>query len=605
MKNSREVYGATILVLIFVALGGGGCYEELPLIPTEGPEPNVTLTEAWESPVTKSHTLHSIWVDGQTGAIFCTGEFGTIVRIGAGETRVDVPIESALYGIWGTNRSDVYACGWGGLIFRSVDDTTWERMESPTNETLLDIWGYSESNIYAVGTGGTILHYDGNAWTAVSSGVTTTIYSIWGSSPERIHAVGAKGVILDYDGAAWTPDTGVTTATLRSVWGWGEDTVYAVGDSGKVVYRHERDGEWKARLDSEIDSTSNLTCVWGTSSEDLYAGSGEGRILRLLPYSPWWRPSKIVPDGVLSMDGVSADLYYVCGVNGSVYRIEPDAGRRILPSRGTTASLLTVWGRDDLTIFVAGIDGTVLARQGEGWRIMQQPDESTIWELWGANNNAVFAAAGNRILRFDGHIWSVAYRASADWANFVTIWGRSAYDVYAAGDSGRVIHFDGGSWTPMETGTDKDIGVIRGRTDGNVYTAGQGGIIMEYDGSTWRKIFSKGNFDFYGLLVRGSNSILAVGDSGCVVQYDGTSWKGTSSVTGGAYSLLDCWGFRSDELFAVGEHGVIMYFDGDNWFKLNSNTVQELYGIWGVDRNRFFAVGSGGTIIRYDVTYID
>jgi photosystem II stability/assembly factor-like uncharacterized protein len=313
---------------------------------------------------------------------------------------------------------------------------------------------------------------------------------------------------------------------------------------------------------------------------------------------------------IRDIGGVSADRFFACGINGSAYRIEQGTVTRLLPFQGTVAGLLTVWGLDSERVYVAGQAGTVLARQGTGWRSMHQTDDRTIRELWGANGNAIFAAAQDRILRFNGNLWRVDYvetdTSDADsLASYVTIWGRNPHDVYAAGAGGKLIHYDGTSWEKMDAGTEKHIGAVRGLTDGNLYIAGQDGMIMEYDGATWRELYSRVGWDFFALLVRGPSRIFAVGDSGCVAHYNGVSWKGSASVTGGAYGLSSIWGIRSNEIFAVGEGGTIVFYDGARWFNLSSGTAQTLYGIWGEDRNSFFVVGAAGTILKYDVTYID
>ena len=590
------VTGVLILLMMIVM----GCYEEIPLTPPQDPTAGVSLTETWESPWPTSNVISDIWVDNATGTGICVCYNGTIFRFSGQQAFVDTVWSDDVLGVWGNSGSSVYACGSNGALLH-YDGEVWNDLQSNTSSTLTDIWGISDDDVFAVGFSGTILHFDGQSWSRMESPVGRTIFSIWGNSSDNIYAVGIDGLILHYDGATWDTTATVTDKSLRSVWGFGEDTVYAVGDDGKVViYDAHGANPWTA---IDTDSLANLNAVWGASSGDVFAASLEGVVYHRL--GELWPESYATSDGFYGISGTAPDNIYFCGENGSVYwRGAGESFERILPSRASGA-LRAIWGVDNNRLYVAGDGGVVLARQGDSWRNMYQPHGGSIRQLWGAHDNAIFAAAQQRILRFNGHIWTVDYFEDDTLANYITIWGRDAHDVYAAGDFGKVIHYDGLSWKPMDTGIDSIINVIRGDTDGNVYTAGQGGIIMKYDGDAWREMYSNDTYYFFDLLVRSSTTIFAVGRGGNVFKYNGDSWRRMPRVTG--YDLFDIWGFRSDELFVAGRNGTIIFYNGDVWFDLSDEvrTNQNLLAMWGEDRNSFFVVGEGGTILKYDVTFTD
>src|SRR5512144_1676584 len=69
--------------------------------------------------------------------------------------------------------------------------------------------------------------------------------------------------------------------------------------------------------------------------------------------------------------------------------------------------------------------------------------------------------------------------------NFWSVWGTSPADVYAAGTSGTVAHFDGQSWsTVLEVWT--TFYAIGGSGPSDVWAAG-GGWVFHFDGSAWRR----------------------------------------------------------------------------------------------------------------------
>jgi hypothetical protein len=595
-----RTFAATGL-LIFLLMIVVGCYEEIPLTPPQDPTAGVSLTETWESPWPTSNVISDIWVDDATGTGICVCYNGTIFRFSGQQAFVDTIWSDNVLGVWGISGSSVYACGSDGTLLH-FDGSKWDSFQSNTSSTLTDIWGISDDDVFAVGFSGTIMHYDGQSWSQMESPVNRNIFSVWGSSSDNFYAVGLEGLILHYDGATWDTNATVTAKSLRSVWGFGEDTVYAVGDDGKIViYDAHAANPWTA---IDADTLANLNAVWGSSSDDVFAASLEGKVYH--KFGELWPEAYSTPDGFYSIGGTTvSDNIYFCGENGSVYqRGVGGAFGRIFPGRATDA-LRAIWGLDNERLYVAGDAGVVLARQGSSWRDMYQPNVGSIRQLWGAHDNAIFAAAQQRILRFNGHIWTVDYFEDDTLANYITIWGRDARDVYAAGDFGKVIHYDGSSWKPMDTGIDGVINVIRGDTDGNLYTAGQGGIIMKYRGDSWREMYSNDTYYFFDLLVRSSTTIFAVGRDGYVFRFDGKSWSKMPRVTG--YDLLDIWGFRSDELFVAGRNGTVIFYNGDYWFDLSSEvrTNQDLLAMWGEDRNRFFVVGEGGTILKYDVTFTD
>lgn len=70
------------------------------------------------------------------------------------------------------------------------------------------------------------------------------------------------------------------------------------------------------------------------------------------------------------------------------------------------------------------------------------------------------------------------------------VWGASASDVFAVGDMGTIIHYDGQSWTKMASNTSATIRDVWGTSGSNVYAVDQAWQIHHYDGSTWSSVNS-------------------------------------------------------------------------------------------------------------------
>jgi hypothetical protein len=579
-----------------------GCFEEAPIEPPELSS-SLTLENEWSSPLPQSNDLFGIWVDSLTSAIYCVGEFGTAVRFDASGATV-VPVEGSpnLEAVWVSPGGNVYACGSGGLTWKLRSDDVFAIADpGPTNVALRDIWGSSDDDIFVVGDHGVIRHFDGSDWTAMDSRFDQTLFSVWGRSSSDVYAVGSDGMILHYDGDEWDSIPSPSERTLFSVWGFGEDKTYAVGQVGKVLGYDSSLDEW---VDLDIETLSNLVSVWGTSDDNLFASSIDGTIYSFLQMDSVWLPlDTALAVTVWDLHGdPSKSGFYFCGVGGLVARGNPTEGFTLIAPRPLAPALRAIWGLHTDEVFAAGNNGIILAKDGEGWRLAAQGDTNDILDLWGDTKNSIFAAAGNRIIKFNGHAWTVTYDGDT-LESYRSIWGRDSWDVYAAGESGRVIHFDGIGWTQIETGIDATIVSIRGTSDGFIFAATTNGSILKYDGAAWTTLHSDSRHQFRNLLVLNSQQIIAVGTDRLAVHFNNGAWRTMLWIGGNSFE--DVWGLSYDRVFAVGSQGTIWYFNGEYWIEMPSNTSRNLHGIWGTELDRFYVVGDIGTILKYSVTQSD
>jgi hypothetical protein len=60
------------------------------------------------------------------------------------------------------------------------------------------------------------------------------------------------------------------------------------------------------------------------------------------------------------------------------------------------------------------------------------------------------------------------------------VWGASSTNVFVAGATEAVLHYDGVSWAPMEIGTQHSLAAIGGLSAADVFAAGEDGVVMRY-----------------------------------------------------------------------------------------------------------------------------
>lgn len=229
---------------------------------------------------------------------------------------VSTGIKKNIYGLWGTDASNLYAVGALGSLWH-WDGGGWTQQGNPLAAGNLKfdwrgVHGVDASTIFAVGTSGAAAVFNGTVWKAVPvanaenlSGVFATtgpnagvtafassqnglqqwsgtawqkvpgIYSnflaIHGSDASHIWAVGMTGALAFYDGTTWKTQASGTSIALHDVWAAGPNLAFAVGEKGVI---QKWDGKnWKP-MTSGVQTT--LQSVWGTAADDVWAVGARG-----------------------------------------------------------------------------------------------------------------------------------------------------------------------------------------------------------------------------------------------------------------------------------------------------------------------------------------
>jgi hypothetical protein len=260
-------------------------------------------------------------------------------------------------------------------------------------------------------------------------------------------------------------------------------------------------------------------------------------------------------------------------------------------------------------LIISSLHGT--ARAGWEWQ-NPVPQGNSLHAVWGSAGNDVFAVGdAGTILHYDGTNWS---RMESGTTNYLySIWGNAADDVYAVGASGTILHYNGISWFPMASGTTNDLLGIWGSSVNDIFAVGYaapGWNVLHYDGTSWSLMMAS----WLGLIVNGiwgsaGNDVFAVGYAygyDYIAHYDGTSW---SFGGAGTHNILTAvWGSSGSDVFAVGYADPatsILHYDGSIWSRFLdelSYNLGEFNGIWGSAAHDVLFVGQDGAVFHYDGT---
>ena len=426
-------------------------------------------------------------------------------------------------------------------------------------QPLSAIWGNDEDDVYhmyAVGDNGYFIHYNGVEWTPIKTDVAEKLVDIWGTGTDILYCVSRAGNIYKYEDSLWQLEFEIPGFPLNAIWGSSSINIYAVGDSGTLV--HFDLSEWKT-IQSPIDE--NLTHIWGSDKDNIYA----------------------------------------VGENGSI--IHYDGVQWSSESSPVTSTLNAIWGVDETAVFAVGYSGVMLQKENAEWQALTR-QSANLNAIAGTDINHMVSVGDNGImLSFDGSQWTqtasylTAWSQMTDITQMTAIWGLSDICIFASGyaqGNSVIFQYNGQQWD-RQTLADNRITDIWGSDDTNVFAVGENGQILYYNGQIWSTHESGIENKLNAVWGSSSSDVFAVGNDG-ILHYDGTSWTQMDSEQ--SVLLNDIWGRSSQDVYAVGANGVILHYNGTHWQQMERPTASDLLTIQG--NNTYMYAGGEGIILFYE-----
>lgn len=268
--------------------------------------------------------------------------------------------------------------------------------------------------------------------------------------------------------------------------------------------------------------------------------------------------------------------------------------------------LNSIWGSSSSSIFAVGgsCTGFVMRYDGNAWQggptcYGGLSDNTSIWGNSASDVFMVFRDlyppnVWSKVAHFDGQSWTDQYNthctiSEINCGGLRAVWSGSGNDAVAVGDYGRIVSYDGTTWTPQASGTTQSLNAVWGdHATGAVFAVGSGGTILYYDGTAWRVQASGTTVQLIAVWGYSPSDVFAVGGSGVVLHYDGNSW--TTQSSGTTRPLTGVWGNSASSVFAVGE-GTILHYDGSSWAAQTLPVPMSLRGVWGSSGSDVYAVG--------------
>ncbi|HEY1954092.1 MAG TPA: hypothetical protein VGH28_00720 [Polyangiaceae bacterium] len=253
--------------------------------------------------------------------------------------------------------------------------------------------------------------------------------------------------------------------------------------------------------------------------------------------------------------------------------------------------------------------GDVVTQQTSGQWVWESdvPATGTLKAIWAASATDVWAGGDNGLmLHWNGSAWSKVDAATI--SHVSGIWGTSANDVWAtAGGIGgtnanNLVHWNGQAWSPVDPGTTINLASVWGTSPSDVYAVGASGVagtVIHFDGATWSSLFDSGEMAPSGVAGSGASDVWVVGGN--------FSWAGNQFILHGAssgfspvssgvtQSLGSVFASSSNDAWAKGAAG-LFHWNGTSWSPVPTTLGLGEGGVWGLGADAVFAVGGAQQI---------
>lgn len=252
---------------------------------------------------------------------------------------------------------------------------------------------------------------------------------------------------------------------------------------------------------------------------------------------------------------------------------------------------------------------TCVSPEQISWQKMTTPTEATLRSVWGFHANDLFAVGDSgTVLRYqgDGVAWFAdeAARTAAAGRALRRVWGRGN-ELWIVGDR-VVLSYANNIWseqqvmdhsqTPAKPYTDFSLNAVGGGPAG-VWAAGSAGstaCFFKRDGGEWRVDDSVTGLDFAGVdLIGIENQVFVVGSAKNIRIFAGGRWIAKNLQT--SLQLKGVWGKAIDDVWAVGPAKTLVHYDGQEWVPQTIPDLPNVNGIAGTENGDFYLVSSSDT----------
>lgn len=171
------------------------------------------------------------------------------------------------------------------------------------------------------------------------------------------------------------------------------------------------------------------------------------------------------------------------------------------------------------------------------------------------------------------------------------VWGSRTNDVWAVGDSGTIVHWNGTAWSLVASGTPYNLYGVWGAGANDVWAVGASGTILRWNGTAWSSVQSPTTNRLTAIWRRDDNDVWAVGGDKAL-RWSGTSWySALGGLAGTVYNGV--WGSGASDVWVMnGTDGNFAHWNGTSFSSVDAGVANSLFAVWGSRRTTHWPWGS-------------
>ncbi|MGE0871140.1 MAG: WD40/YVTN/BNR-like repeat-containing protein [Kofleriaceae bacterium] len=294
--------------------------------------------------------------------------------------------------------------------------------------------------------------------------------------------------------------------------------------------------KWCRTLAPTLAGTLDVRSIWANGAGQAWAVASDTTSApsRLLHFdgSNW----KLVATSPRELTGVSSagGQLWVSSRDGVVLQLAGGSLTEVSSSNYDWSSVAAISSTDvwvvgslsDSSAKAAHFDGSVWTPVAFGdiydlrWRFLSvsATAANAVWAVGSdGNNGSISDTTGPLVASYDGIDWTLHKNLPTS-KYLRSVWARTANDVWAVGDDGVIVHYDGQSWTVSPSGVTHQLLAVTG-VGSTVWAAGAGGVLLKRVGSSWVPQQTGTTRTIRTLWASSTSNIWAGGDDGLLLHY--------------------------------------------------------------------------------------
>ncbi|MBI4599898.1 prepilin-type N-terminal cleavage/methylation domain-containing protein [Candidatus Uhrbacteria bacterium] len=232
------------------------------------------------------------------------------------------------------------------------------------------------------------------------------------------------------------------------------------------------------------------------------------------------------------------------------------------------------------------------------WSLVSSPvDDYRLNGLSAVSSSDVWAVgeSGN-ILHYNGTTWSQFTDVGS--TEFYSVSMVSSSDGWAVGSSGKIYHYNGATWSQFTDVGSQNLNSVSMLSASYGWAVGGNGEIYLYNGTSWTSVASPVTQQLNAVQTLSTTDAWIGGDSGKFLHYNGSAWSEVTDLGGNNVETLSM--ISSSSGWAGGQNGEIYRYDGSAW-SIFTDTGNEVWrAIVHVSSSDAWILGTGGALRRWN-----